>query len=236
MSASYSTTIVIEKPVAWSYSALKNFETCPKRFYHYNVAKDVTEPESPALAEGHALHRHFQARLTMGTSLPLGYGQYEGILARFLNAPGATYAEQKLAITAEFKPTAFFSRDAWFRTVIDAAKVRPLDAGGAQATVLDWKTGKPAIDTTQLQLMAAAIFVHEPNVQRVKAGLVFLAHGQTERAEFVREDQAEIWGEVLPRVRALTKARHTKEYPPTPSGLCRKYCAVSSCPYHGRGG
>jgi hypothetical protein len=210
---------------------LKAYETCPKRWFHYSIKKDVVEPKSQALIEGDALHKHFQDRLTLGTPLPMGYGQYEGILSKFLHAPGATYAEQKLAITSDFQPTAFFNRDVWMRTVIDAAKVRE-----DQATVLDWKTGKPSDDITQLKLMAAAIFVHEPSVQRVKAGLVFVAYGQTERAEFVREDQAEIWGEILPRVRALTEARRREEYPPKPSGLCRRFCAVTSCQFCGKGG
>lgn len=215
---------------AWSYSQLKNAETCLKRWYHYNVAKDITEPETPQLVEGHALHAHFDARLSKGVPLPLGYGQYEAMLAKVAAAPGVLHTEQKLAITADFKPVAFFGRGVWLRTVIDAVKIN-----GDRATVFDWKTGKPNDDETQLKLMAATIFVHQPQVERVRAALVFVGHGQTAPAEYVRGDQAEIWGEILPRVRAMQKARATQEYPPRPSGLCRKYCAVRSCVYQGRG-
>lgn len=223
-------TTTVGKPFAWSYSVLKNFETCPKRYWHYNVQKDVTEPQSPQLADGNALHKHFEDRIKEGKPMPLGYGQYESLLARIIGAPGVTYAEQKLAMTSSFTPSAYFGKNVWFRTQIDCTKI-----DGEKATIFDWKTGKVAQDITQLQLMAATVFCHMPAVQRVKAGLVFVANDHVEPATFVREDLTEIWGDVLPRVKLVEKARQTMEFPPKPSGLCKRYCAVVSCPYHGRG-
>lgn len=215
---------------SWSYSVLKNFQTCPKRYYHYNVAKDVKEPETDQLRDGNRLHKVFENRLK-GQPLPLGYTHHERLLASIINAPGATYAEQKLAMTSTFTASAFFGKGVWFRTVIDCTKI---DEAQTTARVFDWKTGKPAEDITQLQLMGATLFCHMPSVQRVKAALVFVNHGHVEPAEFVRSDLPEIWGEILPRVRQVERARAAQEYPPTPSGLCKKYCAVASCPYHGR--
>jgi hypothetical protein len=218
---------------AWSYSQLKNFETCAKRYYHYNVHKDVKEPETDQLREGNALHKAFELRVKNGTSLPLGMGQHEPLLAKLAAAPGKVYAEQKLALTAEFQPVGFFGRNVWFRTVIDYTNI---SVAGDRATVLDYKTGKVAHDLTQLQLMAVTLFHNDAKIQRVKAALVFVHNNHVEPAEFVREDVTEIWSEILPRVRVVEQARARQEYPPKPSGLCKKYCAVSSCPYHGRGG
>lgn len=222
------TTVVTKHP--WSYSALTGYETCAKRFYHYNVVKDVREPESEQLRAGNALHRHFAARIDQGTPLPLGFGMYENMLARIVAAPGIKYVEQKLAINYDFAPTTYFAKDVWFRTVIDLAVIR----GDNTATVFDWKDGKVKEDTTQLQLMAAAMFIHMPNLARVRSALVFVQHKQTEREDFLREDQKEIWSEVLPRVRALDTARMTGVFAPQPSGLCRKYCQVVSCLHYGK--
>ena len=83
-------------------------------------------------------------------------------------------------------------------------------------------------------LIAATIFAHDAKVQKVKAALLFVAYDQMEKATFVREDTTEIWGEVLPRVRKLVDARQKQEYPPKPGFLCRKWCAVTSCPFHGK--
>jgi len=215
---------------SWTYSKLKNYETCGKRHYHYDVAKDIKEPETEQLREGNRLHSVFDARLK-GKPLPLGFGQYEGLLAKFIAAEGDTYGEQKLALTSEFKPAAWFGPRVWFRTIIDALKVR-----GDLATVVDWKTGKPSTDTTQLQLMAATLFHQQPALMRVRAALFFVAHEKVEPAEFTRGDLPEIWAEILPRVKRLEAAHQQQEFPPRPSGLCRKYCGVVSCPYHGRGG
>ena len=223
-------TPTVEKPFAWSYSQLKNFETCAKRYYHYNVEKDVVEPETPQLASGHALHAHFEARLLKGTPLPLGYGMYEAMLAKIVAAPGQLYGEQKLAINEQFGPCTFFARDVWLRTVADAAVIK-----GERATVFDWKTGKPSDDDTQLKLNIATLFAHDPGLQRVRAACVFLGYQQVTTVELLREDMPEVWAEILPRVRAMAKARREKEYPPKPSGLCKRYCAVISCQYHGRG-
>ena len=224
-----SVTPTVVSGFSWSYSQLKNFETCPKRYYHYNVLKDVKEPESAQLIEGNNVHKALELRIKNNESLPLGMGQYEPMMARLAAAPGKIYSEQKLALTSTFQPTAYFNRQAWFRTVIDYAAINP-----PNAVILDYKTGKVAEDTTQLQLMAVTLFAADPKVDRVKAGLMFLAHDQIEREEYVRDDVMEIWGEILPRVRAVEKARASKEYPPRPSGLCKRYCAVSSCPHHGR--
>ena len=214
----------------WSYSALKNFETCPKRYYHYQVAKDVTEPESPQLAEGKALHDHFANRLgPKATPLPLGYGRYEGMLGKLKDAPGELLVEKKLALTSSFAGTTFFGRDVWFRTVIDVAVIN-----GPHAALIDWKTGRVAEDDTQLALMAATIFAQAPTVMQVKASLVFVAHDQTVPATYVRESTTGIWAEILPRVKRVEQARAAQDYPPTPSRLCQRYCAVLSCPYHGK--
>lgn len=226
-----ASTIQQPKAFAWSYSALKNFETCQKRYLHYNVRKDVVEPETPQLAEGNALHKHFADRLSKGMPLPLGYGMHEPLLARIAAAPGTLAVEQKLAITAEFRPATYFARDVWFRTVVDAGKTHE-----GRCTVFDWKTGKQVSDDTQLALMAATIMAHDPGVQRVKAALVYVNHGGIEQAEYTRDSLVEIWNDIIPRVRAIEKAAATQTYHPKPSGLCRRYCAVVSCPYHGKGG
>lgn len=218
------------KPWTWSYSKLKNFETCPKRHWHYDIQKDVVEPETPELAEGNALHNAFAKYLSKGTSLPMGMGMHVKMLDRIKAAPGQTAVEQKLAITSDFQPCGYFDPRVWFRTIVDCGKIT-----SGVATIFDWKTGKPKEDPTQLQLMAATVFAHQSEVQRVKSALVFVYHNTIIPAEFTRDGLAEIWGEILPRVRAVQQAGATHNFPPTPSGLCKRYCAVTVCPYHGRG-
>jgi hypothetical protein len=157
-------------------------------------------------------------------------GQYEKTMKKLADLPGERYAEQKLAITREFEPVAFFGSGVWFRTVIDFCAIR-----GKNAAVVDYKTGRPSADVLQLQLMSATIMHHMPAIQSVQSRLLFLNHDRSEKAEYMRGDLAGIWGGVLPRVRRLQKAMTDKEFPPKPNGLCIRYCAVVSCPFHGKG-
>jgi hypothetical protein len=190
----------------------------------------VTEPESDAIKQGHAVHAAFKARVADGTKLPLGMGMHEPMLAKLAAAPGEIHTEQKLGLSSAFAPTAFNGKGIWFRIVLDYANVRP----DGTATVIDYKTGRVAEDTTQLELSAATLFAHDARIQRVKAALVFVSHEQIEQAEFVREQTTEIWSGILPRVRKVVEARQRQDYPPKPGGLCKRYCAVMSCPFHGK--
>jgi hypothetical protein len=215
---------------SWSYSRLRNFELCPKRHWHYDILKDVVEPESFAMSEGHAVHKALELRISRNQPLPLGMGMYEKIMTMLANLPGEVYAEQKLALTKDFEPVAFFGSGVWFRTVADFCAVK-----GRNAAVVDYKTGRPSADTTQLQLLSATIMHHMPAVQSVQARLLFLNHDRSEKAEYTRDDLPGIWGGILPRVKRLQKAMVEKEFPPRPNGFCVRYCAVSSCPYWGKG-
>lgn len=216
---------------SWSYSALKNFETCPKRHYHYDVAKDIKEGESEAMREGHEIHAAFDARLRLHAPLPLGLGHNEAMLGRVVEAPGKLFSERKLALSSSYQPVGWFSPEAWFRGILDCTKMREHDA-----TVFDWKTGKPQTDTTQLQLCAALVFHSAPQVQTVRAALVFVNHDRVESERYERSDLTTIWSEILPRVRKLQRAREEQDYPPTPGGLCRRWCQVVSCPHYAVGG
>jgi hypothetical protein len=216
---------------SYSYSRLTNFETCPKRHYHYDVAKDVNDVGGPQRYEGLDLHKHFEARLKHGTALPLGYAQCEGLLASVAAAPGEIYCEQKLGVSSNFAPIAFMSKNAWLRVIIDCVKIND-----SYAIMFDWKTGRPKEDLTQLRLSAAALFAHQPNLTYVRSALVYVNHDKVVRDEARRENLPALWAELLPRVKKFQRAHDTQEFPPTPNGLCRKYCEVVSCPFHGRGG
>jgi len=217
-------------PFTWSYSRLKAYETCPKRHFHYDVVKDVHEEESRALKEGSAMHLAFEERVRDGKPLPLPYAQHEPLMKKLVEAPGDTFAEQKLGLTDKFKPAAFFSPNVWFRTVLDFAKIR-----SKAAVIVDYKSGKVTDDETQLALMSATILHYAPQVDEVRAAFLFANNDRLVSRTFHRDSLAGIWRDILPRVKRLQDATASNEYPPNPSGLCIKYCQVTSCPHYGTG-
>lgn len=218
----------VVKPFAWSYSKLKNFETCPKRYWHIDVQKDVKEEEGEALTYGNALHKALADRIGKGTPLPKPFAHFEPWAERILTGEGNILVEQKLAITAEFAPCTFFDKAAWYRGVADVIKIV-----GPVALVADWKTGKILEDGSQLALMAQCVFAHHPSVQKIRSEFVWLKDDATTRADFTRADMVGVWRGLYPRVEALQKAHDTNSFPAKTGGLCRRWCPVTQCPHHG---
>lgn len=216
------------KPFTWSYSRLKNFESCPKRHYHVDILKDVKEEESESLMWGNEVHKALAERLSKNKPLPPAMSGYEGWCEKILSTPGDILVEQKLAITAEFGPCGFFDKNVWFRAVGDVIKI-----DGPVALIADWKTGKILEDSQQLALSAACVFAHYPQVRRVRSEFIWLRDGATTRADFNRDAMVDTWKSLWPRIAALEHAHKTTSYPAKPGPLCRRYCPVSTCPHFG---
>jgi hypothetical protein len=220
----------MSKPFAWSYSKLKNFESCPKRHWHIDIAKDVKEEDSEQLLWGNMLHKAAAKRLTVGTPLPAGMDTVEWWCSRLLASPGTILAEQKLAITKDFGPCEWFAKEAWYRGIADVLKIN-----GDVALAIDWKTGKILEDAVQLALMAACIVAHHPTVMKIRTEFVWVKEGPnvSSRDDFDRNHMAVVWRNLWPRIEQLEHAHNTTSYPAKPGRLCRKWCPVTVCPHHG---
>lgn len=220
------------KPFAWSYSKLKNFESCPKRHFEVDIAKSVREEESEHLSYGNAVHTALAGRIAGGRALPPGMEALEKWCARVLGdgAPQAAtiLVEQKLAIKKDFTACTWFAKDTWFRGVADVLKIQ-----GPVALAIDWKTGKILEDGVQLALMAACIFAHHEAVQKIRTEFIWLKEDATSRVDFAREDMAKMWQGVWPRIAQLEHAHSTQSYPAKPGRLCRRWCPVTACEHHG---
>lgn len=225
------------KPFAWSYSKLKNFEVCPKRHYNVDIIKAYKEEEGEALSWGNAVHKSMAARCGSDRiPLPVSMQSYEKWAARVVTPPGKVLVEQQLAIDEDFEPTGWFDSDAkkaglglpWYRGVADVLKI-----AGSVALAVDWKTGKVIDDAPQLALIAACVFAHHPDVMSVRSEFVWLKEDASTRENFHRNDMAQVWSSLWPRIEALKQAHETLDYPAKPGYLCRRYCPVTSCPHNG---
>lgn len=218
-----------KKEWAWSYSKLKNFETCPKRHYHYDIVKDVQEPESDQLKDGNFKHEVLAKRLgPKKIPLPPQVSELEPWAARMEAGPGTLLVEQKYAIKRDFSPCTYFDKQTWYRAIGDVVKIN-----GPVGLVVDWKTGKIVEDSVQLFLMAACMFAHYPELMRVRSEFIWLKEDATTRQDFKREEMHGHWASLLPRVAILEQASQTMTYPAKPGFLCKRWCAVTKCPHHG---
>lgn len=218
----------VVKPFVWSYSKLKNFETCPKRHWHLDIQRDVREEESKALTYGNMVHSAFADRLSKGVPFAKPFEQFEPWAERILTGGGNILVEQKLGLREDFGPCSFFDKQVWYRGVADFIKIV-----GRVALVGDFKTGKIIDDGSQLALMAQCVFSHHPEVEKIRSEFIWLKDDATTRADFTRADMANVWKGLYPRVDLLRRAHETTSYPPKQGGLCKRYCPVRQCPHNG---
>jgi hypothetical protein len=218
-------------PRAWSHSALNSFETCPKRYFHLSVAKDVRDVKSEQQDWGQDVHTAMQNYFKKGTPFPLGMKQFEPLVEPLARLPGHPIVEQKLALDQQLQPCAWFADHVWVRAVVDAAFIK-----GTRALLVDWKTGRRKDDDDQLALSAAMMFAQMPELETVDSAFCWLQERPAQayvRTVFTRGNVPEIWDRFLRRVAAYQEAHRTMNFPPQPGPFCRKYCPVKSCPYHG---
>jgi hypothetical protein len=98
-------------------------------------------------------------------------------------------------------------------------------------------TGKSAryADKGQLELMALAVFKHFPEVQNVRAGLLFVIAKEFVRDQYGTADEPKMWQKWLADYAKMEKAAENDVWNPRPSGLCRAHCPVTQCPHNGAG-
>ena len=221
------------KSFVWSYSKIKNNETCGKRHLNIDILKKFSEGPNPDLSWGEKVHNALAKRIGSGTPLPEGMGNYEEWALRVLEGDNVKiFTELKFGITEDFNPCGFFDKKVWYRGIADVLKFRE-----QVGLVIDWKTGKIKEDGIQLALMAVCVFIHYPQIQKIRSEFVWLNEGPniTSREDFSREDIPKIWAAVLPRVNQLKDAYARGFFPPNPGGLCRNYCPVKDCEYYQKG-
>lgn len=210
---------------AWSYSRIDSSETCPRKFWHLNVAKDLKEPESSYQIEGKETHDAFKFYFKNGKPLPLHLRHHEPVLKKIAAMPGEKVVEQQIALDANWQPTDWFSKTAWLRVISDLTQLN-----GPAAVVWDWKTGKQKDDFTQLRLNAAVTMHLAPEVNAVKMAYYWTKTRNITSAVMTRAELPEFWGTMLGRVQTYQSMYDTENFPPRPNPYC-KGCIVKTCQY-----
>ena len=151
------------------------------------------------------------------------------------NDTDLTACELKLAVTKDMEPTAYFAKNVWLRGIVDYIQLSklPMDTLTV-ANLVDYKTGKPKEDDTQLALSACLAFAHYPSVIGINAAFLWTEYNDTSHAAFMRKDAKDIWENVKPRIDKLEQATIADDFPAIKNPLCREWCPVLSCEHNGR--
>jgi len=212
-----------------SFSSIKLYENCPKRYLHQRVLKEVQDEGGEASLYGNRIHEAIEARLK-GGELTTETKNYE-VLCKSVDSISAPdnatlYVEHQLTLNENLEPTGWFDKDAWLRSILDVLVIRD-----DQAIVMDWKTGKRRPDFTQLQLFALQVFKHFPDVNEVTSTFVWLKDMKMDAEIYKREQTNAMWADLMARINRIHESLENDNWPPRPSGLCRYCPAKHLCEY-----
>ena len=216
---------------AHSFSGLNKFETCPRQ-YEWRYILKHREPETDAKSWGKRVHSAFEDKVRDDKPLPVGMQSYEWALTPIQaakNVGACVLLEHKIAMDQAGVPVVFESEKAYVRAIVDVAIL-----GKHSAILGDYKTGGRFRPSTQLQFSTWIAFHTWPAIEIVDTKYLYLKLKHTEPETLHRSKIHQLAGNILPRLHKLERARASGVFEPKPGGLCRQYCQVVTCEFHGR--
>ena len=174
----------------WSYSALKQYENCPRQYNEIRVLKNYVVKENEAMRYGTEVHKALEDYVAEGKPLAKNYQRFKSMVDPLVDIPGIKYPEHEMALTYDKLPCDFGSEHRWVRGIADL-----LIVDGDYAFIVDYKTGSNKYpDPKQLRLMALMVFTHFPEVNKIKGGLLFVLKNSFLTEEYHRKDMDKSWG------------------------------------------
>lgn len=236
----------MRKTIAWSWTRLDTFETCPRKFQGTYVTKEFPSPdfEAPHFAKGKAAHFLMEEHFKTGSPLKAtvykvmddkGKGFYSlkggsSVIQSFdfdfsfledfcatINRATQILPEIQVTFGVRMNELSWFDRKAWCRVIFDL-----LIIVGDFALVIDWKTGKVKKYSDQLKLFAGAVMTKYPQVKRVLTAYVWLEHPDQAPvwAEYNDKDHEDIWQEFGDRAELIQLANESGNWPAKKNMFC----------------
>ena len=221
---------------AWSYSSIKTFDQCPKKYHHLRILKDFKDEDSVATVYGKELHKAAEDFIKEGTPIPPRFSFISDTLEALKKIEGEKHCEIKLGIAkrnGKFVPCDFFAKDVWWRGIADLLII---NEEKQTAYLVDYKTSKNAkyADTKQLDLLAGAVFTHYPKIMEIKSALLFVVSNEMVKKKHEFMMQMSYLNSMEPELTRLEAAIKTNVWNPNSGPLC-KFCPVTSCAHNRKG-
>lgn len=216
--------------IVWSFSSLKTFQQCPRKYYHTKIAKDVKEPDTQATLYGKSVHTAAEEYIRDGKPIPPQYSYMQEMLDNLNAIEGEKHCEIKMGLTKELAPCDFDATNVWWHGIADLVI---LNEDKKLAYSIDYKTSKSAryADVKQLDLVATAVFAKFPNIVRVKSALAFVVSKEFVKAEHYVEMVPKYIEKPAQDVARIEAALENGVWNPIQGPLC-KFCAVKDCEYN----
>lgn len=214
--------------VKWSFSGLKDYDNCPRQYQEVKLLQNFTKVITHQMRYGTEVHRALEDYVKDGAPLAENYQRFKNVMDALLEIPGTRYPEHKMALKVDrITPCKFADPEYWVRGIVDLLVVDK-----KTAYIIDYKTGSAKYpEPKQLKLMALLTFAHFPEVEFIKAGLVFVLHEVFVDEYYRRSDIDKLWLEFAPILERLKISMETDSWPERPSPLCG-WCPVRTCTHY----
>lgn len=221
-----------EQVIKWSYSRLKTFKTCGRKYQNQYITREFEEPFNQQASDGTLLHEVLEHAGKSGTPLPSEWSHLQPTFDILQSVEGDKFYEHVLAYDINLNPTSPSSSERWWKGVIDWLCIR-----GANAFLVDYKKStKPEwIPWDELEIFAIAVFVNFPHVNHIRGAMWGIDHKYFITREYERSGLNELMLKHYGEVYRLQESHRQDKWSATPSGLCKKHCPVKTCEHYGRG-
>lgn len=208
--------------MVYTYSKLKMFQECPRKFEAVHLEKTHTIPPSPAMKQGTDVHNKLEEALKNQESVPQGLHVPPKFWA-LLKKTGLP--EIPIAMTKDGHTCPWNYQTAILRGKIDVESTwGPGGESGYYTILTDWKTGNPKYMADPLQAKVYGSFYN-----RHRRFIIFVwQHPLKGDFQLQKINTNEAWQEVKQLLQAVEE---TTDYPPKPGPLC-PWCPVTECEYY----
>jgi len=216
--------------VVWSFSSLKTFQQCPRKYYHTKIARDVVEPDTKDTLYGKTAHTVAEEYIRDGTPIPPAFDYMKPTLDILKAIPGEKLCEVKLGLTENLESCDFDAPNVWWHGIADLVII---NQGKKIAHSVDYKTSKSAryADVKQLDLVACGLFAKFPQLEKIKSALVFTVSKEFVKAIHHKEMFVKYMETPAKDVARIETAKENGVWNPKSGPLC-KFCAVKDCEYN----
>lgn len=207
-----------------SPTSLQKFVTCPKQYEATYITKESVFQPNDHAKFGTLVHSAIEDYLTKGTTLPNILSK----LAPTLDKMGAVLAEAETKLGVDKEGNATSYSKGYQRCVVDAILTKKDET---MVVCIDWKTGKKRDAQIQHDFIKKCAAAKYPKAKEIITLFVYLFKGESDRQVYKRGDALLSLDR---HMNDLAIAYANNSFPPKPSGLCKQWCDVMSCPHNGR--
>ena len=223
----------------WSFSRLKDYESCPlKAYMKYVEKRSQDHMDRKAADRGTMVHDACEKFVSEGGDFIKEMSKFREYFAKVKEEyeAGDVIVEQDWGFNQDWEITGWFDKDVWCRMKLDNFRTKTKDDDGnpIHGIATDYKTGKKYGNEVshgqQGQIYALGSFLRFQTMEVVDVELIYLDQGQTTKRTYTREKAMKFLPTWTSRGMKMTSAT---DYPPKPNKMTCMWCPFG--PQHGDG-